>query len=216
MSQQDQTAVISFPIRLVSEDGVDTEKKEFDEDAAIQEAIDNAVDESVDEAVQKATGKTTPQNEEALESLNEFLQTLDKQGLKKLAAFAKNPTVAVENEILGLLGKAGIPGAIAVAIIGLIIASPEIIKTIVKQLSVKGGPLNQDFHRFIDEENQVGFSRDLQYRRAVGLDVVITDDNRGYLLTDPAFVGNNLVDADKTRSQRLSSNETSYGYVNGM
>lgn len=133
-----------------------------------------------------------------------------------MSQFAKNPGGAVEGELLGILGRAGIQGALAATIIGLIISTPEIIMTIVKALSVKGGPLNQDFHRFFDEENQIGFNREMQYRRAVGLDVVITSDNRGFILEDPGFVGNNLVDVDTTRSIRTSSKEQVYGYVNGM
>jgi len=186
MSQQDETAVISFPIKLVSDEGADVE-----EDATEQES-------------------------ESLEKLNEFIKTTDKEGLQKLSKFAKNPTGAVQGELLGILGKAGIHGAIAIAIIGIILGTPEFIIRLTKAMAVKGGALNQDFHRFFEDETQLGFSRELQYRRSVGLDVVITSDNRGFLLQDPGFVGNNLVDVDKTRAIRNSSNETQYGYVAGL
>ena len=122
----------------------------------------------------------------------------------------------IEGQLLKTLGKAGVYGALAAAIIAVILSVPEIIGTITKALAVKGGPLNQDFHRFFEEENQLGFSRELQYRRAVGLDVVITNDSRGFLLTDPAFVNNSLVDVDETRSIRLSTQATQYGYFNSM
>lgn len=186
MSQQNEAAIISFPIKLVTEEGA-----EVDTD-------------------------TTEEDDESLEAFNEFLKTTDKQGLQTLSKFAKNPTGLVQNEMLGVLGKAGVHGAIAVAIIGMILASPEMIIQITKQLAVKGGPLNQDFHRFFEDEGQLGFSRELQYRRSVGLDVVITSDNRGFLLQDPGFVGNNLVDVDTTRVMRNTSNETQYGHIAGM
>ena len=151
-----------------------------------------------------------------LEKLNEFIKTTDRDGLQTLSKFAKNPSSLVENELLGVLGKAGIQGAVAASVIALIISSPEIIRSIVQALAVKGGPLNQDFHRFFEEEMQRGIDRDQQYRRAVGLDVIITTENRGYILQDPGFVHNSLVDIDSTRTSRLSNKDTQYGYVNNL
>lgn len=189
MSQRSKGAVISFPIKLVAGEG---------------------------EAATKAAPAGDAPDDETLEAFEDFLKNTDKQGLQTLTKFAKNPSGAVENQLISVLGKAGAHGAIAVAIISLIAGAPEMVIAITKALSVKGGPLNQDFHRFFEDEGQLGFDRELQYRRSVGLDVVITSDNRGFLLQDPGFVGNNLVDVDETRVLRNSSNQTQYGYVNGM
>ena len=115
-----------------------------------------------------------------------------------------------------MLGRAGIYGAIAVAIVTLIIESPEIIKAVVEALGVKGGPLNQDYTRKLDEDFQLGISKDLQFRRAAGLDIIITTDDAKYIITDPGFVTNSLVDIETTRSIRINSNETQYGYANGL
>jgi len=203
MSITNDIAIISFPFKLVAGEGegtTETPKVEEITEDVTQDIIDSVSDEQ----------------KEALETLNDFLKTTDKQGLQTLSKFAKNPENMVKGELLGLLGKAGIHGALAATIIGLIIGTPQIIMAITKQLAVKGGPLNQDFHRFFEEENQLGLERDLQYRRAVGLDVIIMNDNRDYLLTDPGFVSNSLVDVETTRSIRTSSDATEYGYVNGM
>ena len=200
----EEAEVIVFPIRFeVDAQNIEDVSKEAEEIAGGETPAEEG-----------AIGEFEQQ--EGMEDLLNFIKSTDKQGLQTLASFAKNPSALVETNLLGLLGKAGIHGAIAVAIIGIIIATPEIIRTIVKALAVKGGPLNQDFHRFFEDEAQTGFSRELQYRRAVGLDVVITSDNEGFLLQDPAFVGNSLVDADPPRALRLSTNEQQYGYVNGM
>lgn len=200
----EEAEVIVFPIR-------------FEVDAQnIEEVTEEAEKLAEGEVPGEAEAGLTLPEAEGMEDLLNFIKQTDKQGLQTLSKFAKNPTNLVQGELLGLLGKAGIPGAIALAIIGIIIASPELIRTIVKALSVKGGPLNQDFHRFFEDEAQFGLARELQYRRSVGLDVVITSDNEGFLLQDPAFVGNSLVDADTTRALRTSINEQQYGYVNGM
>ncbi len=190
MSMGTRTAIISFPIKLVAGE---TEGKEG-----------------------ASVAEETGVDSETVEALTDFIKTTDKQGLQTLSKFAKNPTGLVQNELLGILGKAGIHGALAVAIIGAILASPEIIRAIVKALAVKGAALNQDFHRFFDEEAQLGFARELQYRRSTGLDVVITNDNRSLILIDPGFVTNNLVDVEMTRAIRNNSNTTQYGYTTGM
>ena len=206
MSSENETEVIIFPIR-------------FEVDPQNVEDISQEADESTGEETQKKEDAKTPEQEkqaETLEALTEFVESTDKQGLATLSQFSKNPGQLVENELLASLGRAGVHGALAAAIITTILATPEIIRTIIQAMAVKGGPLNQDFNRFFADENQLGFSRELQYRRAVGLDVVITNDSRGFLLTDPAFVNNSLVDVDKTRSIRLTTEATQYGYVNGM
>jgi len=155
-------------------------------------------------------------DQEAAERLEEFIKTTDREGLKTLNSFAKNPTGMVQNQLLKVLGRAGVHGAIAVAIIAIILATPELITTIVQAISVKGGPLNQDFNLFFDEQQQLGLERDLQYRYATGLDVIITNSQRGYILTDPGFVTNNLVDIEITRSFRLTTPDTQYGYVRSL
>jgi hypothetical protein len=154
--------------------------------------------------------------EEAAERLEQFIKETDAKGMKTLSNFAKNPAGMVEKQMLGTLAKAGIYGAIAAAIIALVLSAPELISTIVQALAVKGGPLNQDFHLFLDEQGQLGIDREIQYRYATGLDVIITNYDRGYLLQDPGFVGNNLVDIDTTRSVRLTNNDVAYGYVRSM
>jgi len=203
----EETEVIVFPIRF------EVDPQNIEE---VSKAVEDITPGEGEEAAIKEKPPTDELDAETLEALNDFIKTTDKQGLQTLSKFAKNPSGAVEGELLGILGKAGIHGVLAATIIGVIIATPEIIRTIVKALAVKGGPLNQDFHRFFEDEGQIGLARDLQYRRSVGLDVVITSDNRGFILEDPGFVGNNLVDVDQTRSIRTSDKATQYGYVNGM
>lgn len=187
-----EEAVITFPIRFSAE-GENT-----DEVASTGPQLGDDID------------------SETLEALNDFIKTTDKQGLQALSKFAKNPSSMVQNEFLGMLGKAGIHGAIATAIITAVLASPEIMMTLTRALAVKGAPWNQDFHRFFEDEGQRGISRDFQYRRAAGFDVVITNNERGYLLQDPFSVQNSLIDIDTTRVKRLSSNDIKYGYVGNM
>lgn len=212
MSMGTRTAIISFPIKLVAgeTEGATTTTQEGE----FEEVLTNAKND-IQEQIDDALGEDAL-NQETLEALTEFVKTTDKQGLQTLSQFAKNPQQLVENELLASLGRAGIHGALAAALVTAIIATPALIRTIVKAMAVKGASLNQDFHRFFDEEAQLGFDRSLQYRRFTGLDVVIMNDNRQLILLDPGFVTSNLVDVETTRSIRNSSNTTQYGYVTGM
>ena len=212
-----RVAIISFPLKLVAGDveGGGDVAEGLDE-SAIEDAIQSAIDDATEDAIDEFSGVFKGVDPEALEGLKDFLKNTDKQGMQTLSKFAKNPQGLVQNELLSVLGKAGIHGAIAVAIISLIIASPELVKTIVNAMAVKGGPLNQDFHRFFEDEGQLGFTRELQYRKSTGLDVVITNDSREFLLQDPGFVFNSLVDVDSTRAIRNSTPQNKYGYVRSM
>lgn len=201
-----QDPVIEFEVVLKARlDDSETDKiKGGGEDKLAQDLLDFEEDE--------------PKNQKAraLKDFENFASELDTQGLKNLKAMTKSPGKLVENKLLSMLGRAGIHGAIAVAIIALVVESPEIIKAIVEALGVKGGPLNQDYTRQLDEDLQVGIDKDLQFRRAIGIDVIITTQDTKYIITDPGFVTNSLVDIETTRSIRINSNETQYGYVNGL
>jgi hypothetical protein len=226
MSSESEEAIITFPIKFVVDaQSAEDVKKEADELADSKESgqptegqtgeISDETQLIIEDLIKEKTEGLegiTEDEKTTIEGIAKFVEQTDKQGLKNLAAFAKNPQAAIQGKLLGILGKASIIGAIAL----MIIQSPELIKAVVQALAIKGGPLNQDYHRFFEDETQTGISRNLQYRRAVGLDVIITSDNRGFILEDPAFVGNNLVDADTTRALRTSPNSTKYGYVNSL
>lgn len=209
MSVSDDMAIIEFPIKFT------TDAQNLDE---VKAQMDDLAGETTaeDDAATLLKSEEDEEQDEAMDKLLDFVNTTDKQGLQTLSKFAKNPTSMVQGELLGLLGKAGIHGAVAVAIIAMILGSPEFIMTLTRALAVKGGPLNQDYRRDLANESQLGFTREQQYRRSAGFDVIITNNERGFLLTEPFSVGNSLIDIDKTRTQRLSSNNTHYGYLAGM
>ena len=206
-------AVLEFEIVIdakLSQESKKTleELKSSDESTAQDDAKD---------LVESETGETQSlPDKEAAQRLEEFIKTTDREGMKTLSSFAKNPTAMVEGQLLRALTKAGIYGLIAAAIIALVLSAPDLIKTIVNALAVKGGPLNQDYHRAFEDEQQRGLDRDIQYRYAVGLDVIITNYNRGYIITDPGFVTSNLVDIESTRTFRLTTQDTQYGYMRQM
>ncbi len=205
--------ILSFEIVIDAKLSDETKKNLEELKVAAEKPGGAPADISGEEAVEI---EETVTEQDAAERLEEFIKTTDREGMKNLSSFAKNPSSMVQGQLMKVLGRAGIHGAIAVAIIAIIISTPEIISTIVSALAVKGGPLNQDFHLFFEDQQQLGLERDLQFRYATGLDIIITNYQRGYLLTDPGFVGNNLVDIDISRSFRLTTPDTQYGYVRSL
>lgn len=178
--------------------------KSYAKDTQKQEGVD-AKQEALDAKLQA----------QKIEEVQNFLDEVDDKGLKTLASFAKDPNAFAESGLFSVLNKAGPAGLLVSTIIGLVVTSPEVFQVLVTQLAKKGLPLNQDFHRFFNKEGQLIIDRDVQYRNAVGLNVIVTSSQPKYLLTDPVFVTNNLVDLDITRYDRLTKKETQYGYIDG-
>jgi len=217
LSTTSEEAVIEFDILFkTSSQNMEDVKKQREKLVGKTEKSEQDLAGDLLKSEQKEADALAKKKLEGLEKIEDFIGDVDKKGLKTLASIAKDPNVAVETSLIDVIGRMGPHGKIAIAIIGLVTTAPTVITAIVKALAVKGSFLNQDYHRFFEDEQQLGLSREVQYRRAVGLDVIITNDNRGFILSDPGFVGNSLVDVEKTRSIRTSSEETQYGYTSGM
>ncbi len=169
-----------------------------------------------DEHVKSFKSSKTSEQGAKVKELEDLVSKLDAKGTAELKALVSNPKQMIQKNTLammrGAIGKAGIVGAI----IAIVLSAPEIFIKLVELLGQRGGPLNQDYTRELANDVQLGIDKDLQFRRAIGIDVVITSEDTKYIISDPAFVNNSLVDVDKTRSIRLNSNESQYGYVSGL
>lgn len=150
------------------------------------------------------------------ENLEELISNLDKNGIAQLTSFAKNPAGFMESGITQILGSAGPYGAITLAIIATVLATPELFKAMIEMLAVKGGPLNQDFRYSLDEQENQQFDRVFQYSRLVGGDPIIRVSTKGYIVGDPDFVGSSLIDANIARTARIGLRESSLGVIDGI
>ncbi len=195
MSEQG-IGIIEFPVKLTAAGGED-----------------------IDDIISKLTGdggKKEGKEKEAMDKVTELLEGVDDKGLKTLKGLLSNPEAFTEAGILTVLSKAGPYGAIAVALIAIILTAPELYKQIVKILGMKGGPLNMDFRYTEEQQFNQSFDRELQFRRAMAVNPVITDENRGFVAIDPAFEGNSLIEGHFARMNRIGINLSSYGYVHGI
>lgn len=171
--------------------------------ANIKEEIDDALqDEGIDlEGIKNATA---------------MAKDIDNKGISNIKNLAKSPENFMENTLMRTLAKAGPHGALAAAIITAIAASPEMVRAVVEALGVKGAPLNQDFAWTEEEQYNQQFDRTVQFRRLTGDDPVITVLTKGFVVGDPDFIDNSLVDANIARTARVNLRDSSLGYIHGI
>ncbi len=182
-----------------------------DMNEAIKDIVDDSIKESIEDAL-KEEGIDT----DTLENLTNNLKAVDQQGMQTLTKFAKNPAGFMESTFMSILARAGPYGAIIAAIIAAIVAAPEVVKAVVEAFGVKGGPLNQDYRYSQEEFLSQEFDRITQFKRLTGDDPVITVNTVGFVVGDPDFKGNSLVDANVARSGRVGLRDSSYGYIHGI
>jgi hypothetical protein len=221
-SVTDEKAVITLEVELIStvsglEEGVQGAPGGFlgEIPPDMKEVIKEQIDDTISEAVEDALVEEGI-DPEVLKNLTQNLKTVDSKGISNITQFAKNPAGFMENTFLSILSRAGPYGAIAVAIIGAILATPELVKALVNAFAVKGGPLNQDYRFSQEEFLSQEFDRITQFKRLTGDDPVITVNTIGFVVGDKDFKGNSLVDANVARSGRVGLRDSSYGYIHGI
>lgn len=222
-SISDESAVITLEVKLISTvsgfEGTDQLPSggEFlgeippDMQEVIEEQVDSAIKESIADALAEEGIDA-----ETLGNLAKMTKDVDSKGISNITSMAKNPEGFIANKMLSILGRAGPYGAIAAAIIAAVLATPELVKAVVEAFAVKGGPLNQDYRYSQEEFMSQEFDRITQFKRLTGEDPVITVNTIGYVVGDPDFKGNSLVDANIARSGRVGLRDSSYGYIHGI
>ncbi len=205
-----ESAVLEFPVKLSA-----SISGEVDELIAKLQEAKELVGE-ISETAPVAEEEGEEEEKAAVTKVTKLLEGIDDQGIRNLKSFMTNSDLFTEASIVRVLSKAGPYGAVIVAIIALLMSTPELAKQIVKTMGMKGGPMNMDF-RF-DQEQQFDqlFSRQLRFTRAFALDPVITVNTKGFVTIDPTFEGNSLIQGNLARSARIGINLSSYGYIHGI
>ena len=195
------------------------------EDDAIQNAIQQVITSDIDEAVDtagkrtsedKLTSKDTTTDNENVEKAIDLVRDMDHKGIANVRALASSPQSFVANGLVRALSAAGAPGVLVAAIITAIAGAPEMVKTVVSALGVKGAILNQDYKYSLEGQENLHFDRVTQFRKLTGDDAVITSRDRGFVVGDADFVLNSLVDVSTGRVGRINLRQTSLGYAQGV
>lgn len=222
-SISDEKAVITLEVELISKvsglegGGEPPEDRPFiadvsdDQRAVIEQVIDDSIQEAIQDSLQESGIDI-----ESVKNITDNLKDVDSKGMSNITSMAKNPAGFIEGQFLSILGKAGPYGALAVALIATALATPELIKAVVEAFAVKGGALNQDYRYSQEEFLSQQFDRITQFKRLTGDDPVITVNTVGFVVGDPDFKGNSLVDANVARAGRVALRGSSYGYLWGI
>jgi len=201
--------------KTVKKEAKNAEKAAGAEDELIDSLLNQFSKEAEGEAIQDVIS-SIPAPGNKLGQSADLLDDIDSKGIQNLKGFAKNPGGMVQNRLLMILGRAGPYGAVAAALIAVIIGAPELVKAIVEMFAVKGGPLNLDFRYSQEEQMGQEFDRIDQFKRITGDNPFIRVDTHGYVSGDPDFGGNSLVDNEITRTARISIAQKSLSFTTGI
>jgi len=122
--------------------------------------------------------------------------------------FLKNPKGKVTNILKDILGSraAAIIPALAIAI-----TAPVVMIAFIKALSVKGGPLNRDWRRFIQNEINIGLSRQQQKENELGITQTILTQVVGFNENNENFTYNSLFNVNDARIARIGLSDVEAG-----
>ena len=198
--------ILSFEIVIDAKLSEET-KQNLDELKNSKEEKTSASDDAASllESEGELTGK---QLDEIRSTISEELGGLDKGQLMEFGRMGKNPKGAV-TQILQKIGGSGI--AKFLGPIGIAIIAAEVSKEIIKMMSVKGGPLNRDWRRFIESEVQVGLSRVQQKERELGISQTILTQVVGFSPNNENWTHNSLYLRNDQRVARIGISDRAAG-----
>jgi len=183
--------------------------------AKASEEIRAALDEAKQAKAQKETAAEPGAPEEEAKTptelvedkeLDEVLTTIKKGDIGQFGQLAKNPTGFIGGSLTKLLGTSAILGPLALAV-----ATPIVLAEILKALSVKGGPFNRDWRRFIDGEIDIGLTREQQKLKELGFEQVILTQIVGFRPNNEGWTFNSLIDINASRLARIGLSDRAAG-----
>ena len=138
--------------------------------------------------------------------LDEVLTTIKKGDITQFGQLAKSPDAFIGNSVTKLFGGSAILGPLALAV-----ATPVVLAEILKALSVKGGPFNRDWRRFIDREIDIGLTREQQKLKELGFEQVILTQIVGFRPNNEGWTFNSLIDINASRLARIGLSDRAAG-----
>lgn len=196
MSQLSDEAVIEMEIKLTARSSDEINKK-------IQE---------LKAAKQRKPAKKSEDGEES-EQLQKLLEGLDEKGMNQLKSFVNNPQGFFEFGFENMIRRLGPNAPAILGIIGIVVASPVFMAELLKALSVKGGPFNRDWRRFISEEVEVGISRELQKLKELGFNQVILPQQVGFVPHNENWAYNSFMEINESRLARIGLDDRAAGVL---
>lgn len=163
-------------------------------------------------SLQEKTGQAEGTEEKGAEKKEEKDDTFTEFGdTAEGEKFLRNPQAYIFNEIKEQLGDQfedvlKIAGPVALAIL-----AAKLVPMILQTLSMKGGPLNRDWKRFIEDEVAVGLSRFQQKQDELGVSQTILTQVVGFHPNNENWTYNSLFDRGPTRLSRIGLSDREFG-----
>lgn len=210
----EETGIIEFEVGLTSRT-----KSEIDEYRGKVEEIKESLknlrsQEGKDDSkptAKKRTKTSSDTDDDDGGNILEKLKKLDDKEVNQLRSFLRNPDSFLEFGIEKLLERLGPNAPIILGLVSVIVATPLLYIEILKSLSVKGGPFNRDWRRFIQEEVTVGITREQQKRAELGIDQVILVQTRGFVPNNEDWNYNSLMLINESRLARIGLDDRAAG-----
>lgn len=139
------------------------------------------------------------------EALTEFGDT--EEGKK----FLRNPQAYIFEKVKAEFLEQFEDTLEAIPLIALAILAAKLAPMILKTLSMKGGPLNRDWKRFIADEVEVGLSRLQQKEKELGVSQVILTQVVGFHPNNENWTYNSLFDRTPQRYARIGLSDREAG-----
>lgn len=198
MSSNSETAILEFDIVIDAKLSEDTEKEieKLQELKSLQEETGQA--ETTEE---KAAKKEKDEDE----TLTEFGETAEGE------KFLRNPQKYIFEKVKAEFLDQFEDTLEAIPLIALAILAAKLAPIILQTLSVKGGPLNRDWKRFIADEVEVGLSRVQQKEKELGVSQVILTQVVGFHPNNENWTYNNLFDRNPLRYARIGQSDRDAG-----
>lgn len=207
MSINDESIV--YEIKLSAE----VQKEVDDTEAKIAEIkkIISDVEKDINEVKGTETKSETKKDSSTLTDGEEFIKTIDSEGLGNLQSLATNPGSLLSSQFLSFLTKGGPQTAIIATLITSVVSSPESIAQIIKALAAPGGPLNRDWQRFIKTQVDIGLSTAQLERRQTGADILVTPQKRGFIPSNEAWAQSSIISIDAKKVARIGLTDKEEG-----
>lgn len=200
--------ILSFTIVIDTKLSEETKKNLEELKAAAEKPGGAAADIAGEEAAEIEGGFTQQELDQIQSTVGDTLGGLDKADIAQFGLMAKNPA----GFIGGTVGKLFTSQAAAVmGPLSLAIATPVVMVAVIKALSVKGGPFNRDWRRFISEEVEVGLSRVQQKEKELGITQTILTQIEGFRPNNENWTYNSLFQIDDTRIARIGLSDREAG-----
>jgi len=200
--------VLSFEIVIDAKLSAET-KKTLEELKGVEKAKPGGPPSDISGEAAEIEGGFTPEELEQIQStVGDTLGGLDKADITQFGLMAKNPGGFIGGTVgrLFTTQAAAVMGPLAIAI-----ATPVVMVEIIKALSVKGGPFNRDWRRFISEEVEVGLSRVQQKEKELGITQTILTQIEGFKPNNENWTYNNLFQVDERRIARIGLSDREAG-----